>query len=95
MKFKILAKVVARKEKFVVDCKFWKARGHYASDVNPKIFYPDAYTVRWDEEGSREIWRNNYYEIVAEVDGEEEEKKIRTSSGVEEVLGSGSENSNP
>ena len=39
MKFKILAKVVARKEKFVVDCKFWKARGHYASDVNPKIFY--------------------------------------------------------
>ncbi|KAF3547405.1 hypothetical protein DY000_02010472 [Brassica cretica] len=88
MKFKILAKVVARKGKFVVDCKFWKARGHYASD-------PDAYTVRWDEEGSREIWRNNYYEIVAEVDGEEEEKKIRTSSGVEEVLGSGSENSNP
>ncbi|KAF2581377.1 hypothetical protein F2Q68_00006845 [Brassica cretica] len=33
MKFKILAKVVARKGKFVVDCKFWKARGHYASDA--------------------------------------------------------------
>ncbi|CAN7131016.1 unnamed protein product [Brassica rapa subsp. narinosa] len=34
-----------------------------------------AYTVRWDEEGSRELWRNKYYEIIAEVDGEEEEKK--------------------
>ena len=32
----------------------------------------DAYTVRWDEERSRELWKNNYYEIIAEVDGEEE-----------------------
>ncbi|CAF2213484.1 unnamed protein product [Brassica napus] len=40
-----------------------------------------AYTVRWDEEESRELWRNNYYEIVAELDREEEEKKIRTGCG--------------
>ncbi|WZZ07633.1 hypothetical protein YC2023_093554 [Brassica napus] len=46
-----------------------------------------AYTVRWDEEESRELWRNNYYEIVAELDREEEEKKIRTGCGGEEVLG--------
>ena len=25
----------------------------------------DVYTFRWDKEGSLELWRNNYYEIVA------------------------------
>ncbi|KAF3509244.1 hypothetical protein F2Q69_00010034 [Brassica cretica] len=32
----------------------------------------DVYTFRWDKEGSLELWRNNYYEIVAYVDGEGE-----------------------
>ena len=38
--------------------------------------------------------RNNYYEIVAEVDGEGEQKKIRTGGGGEKVIWSGSEISN-
>ncbi|WZZ07601.1 hypothetical protein YC2023_093522 [Brassica napus] len=36
MKSKVPAKGVARKGMSVVDCKFWKTRWNYASDVNQK-----------------------------------------------------------
>ncbi|CAN6989201.1 unnamed protein product [Brassica oleracea var. botrytis] len=54
MKFKIPAKGVARKEK--------------GSVSNGMTFIVelkhDVYTFRWNKEGSLELWRNNYYEIV-------------------------------
>ncbi|KAL0853413.1 hypothetical protein Bca101_058565 [Brassica carinata] len=33
-------------------------------------FKTNAYSIRWDEEGSPDIWRWNYYDIVAEVNGD-------------------------
>ncbi|CAN7028903.1 unnamed protein product [Brassica rapa subsp. trilocularis] len=55
MKFKIMTKGLAR------------TRGSVSNGRTFIVeFKHDAYTVRWDEERSCELWKNNYHEIFAE-----------------------------